>query len=121
MIKANELRIGNFIKNFKNEIHCVKEIRVDYWSNKPGSFQTFSFEKSNGIPLTPEVLEKCGFDENGKLNHFKIGYDNDDFVKAQMSVQFQDTMIKVKYLHQLQNLYFALTGNELEINLSNEQ
>ena len=28
-----------------------------------------------------------------------------------------DSICKVKYLHQLQNLYFALTGEELEIDL----
>jgi hypothetical protein len=34
------------------------------------------------------------------------------------TIQFQNKVeVEIKYLHQLQNLYFSLTGKELEIKL----
>ena len=52
-----------------------------------------------------------------KLNDFEIGYENDDFVYNQFSIRYKKLIIlKVKHLHQLQNLIYALTGEELKVN-----
>jgi len=59
---------------------------------------------------------KCGFEEcNFTENHYnikgmRIWKCNDMFLCDKTGVQ-------LKYLHQLQNLYFALTGKELNIEL----
>lgn len=117
MIKASELRIGNWIvfdgtqlKATSNIIHSLDE---EWFSAEP-------------IPLTPEILEKCGFDcgfSGYKKDGFaftiwhngKEGQDKDSFIIQDNVTQCELTTIK--YLHQLQNLIFALTGTELEISL----
>lgn len=127
MIKAAELRIGNrILANCIDEdlpketiikgvevhlIHVELKPHIGIWI-KPNAIEP--------IPLTPEWLDRCGF-KDGKLNDFKIGYDNEDFVHSQMSVPFDGQLIKVKYLHQLQNLYYALIGEELTIKEQHEQ
>jgi hypothetical protein len=114
MIQTNELRIGNWLLDEHGKYFNVGSIQKNFHgvniNNKyPGLIEP--------IHLTNEILVQCGF-ENGVLGNFKIGYDGDDFVKQQFSVPFEDRLLKVKYLHQLQNLYYALTGKELSIDLT---
>lgn len=71
------------------------------------------------IPLTPEWLGKCGFN---RINHVE-GYSF--FAKKGCCIDIYEnkTLLwghvsyAIKYLHQLQNLYHALTGEELTITL----
>lgn len=72
------------------------------------------------IPLTPEVLEKCGAYLK-RCDHFCNYYKLGILVIKRLiieSVFYCDIKdfgeIEVKHLHQLQNLYYALTGKELE-------
>lgn len=111
MIQANALMIGNWVDidgNFTRVNHIMGD--EDY------------FEP---IPLRPEILVKCGFEENivfegintgvYKLCKFEVGLDGSDFVNREMTVIIEESLaLKMKYLHQLQNLYFALTDEELE-------
>ena len=120
MIQANELRLGNWFQS--NIYQQVALETLEYLLNP--NFAPHSAVKP--IPLTPEILEKCGFEcvshglttityvhkglpEYGRTCywHAEIGELNLNYIA-----------IGVKYLHQLQNLYFALTGEELEVNLS---
>lgn len=130
MIKANELRIGNFLKDQQSgEILIVDELTAT-------GIATIVLDRSKyplkegwqavPIPLTPEELEKCGFENKLSIagfptglyqkNGLDIGYSGDDIVLDQYSARFKSEglFVKVKYLHQLQNLYYALTGEELE-------
>lgn len=83
--------------------------------------------KENGfepIPLTGKWLLKFGFKkyfDNNNESYFRI---NDDmFITADYYVYlmgddaFECLKLKrkIKYIHQLQNLYFSLTGKELTI------
>lgn len=67
----------------------------------------------NAIPLTEEWLRKFGFEK------LQETYFNGDFELdiTDAGFLFSETYIKVscKYVHQLQNIYFALTGKELEV------
>lgn len=120
MIQSNELRIGNYT-NFgivyliENECFYTKKDEVSY-KNKWADIQP--------IPLTPEILEKCGFDGNNHKRRFK------KVIESSLTMYFQDGVFSledydwfaqnldhIKNLHQLQNLYYALTGTELEIKL----
>ena len=85
------------------------------------------------IPLTEKILLKCGFKKrlSSVCDFFYIGvnpYTRDwmfdiTWLKNHIDYTYEDYPFykngyhKIKYLHQLQNLYFALTGEELEINL----
>jgi hypothetical protein len=127
-MKASELRIGNWLM-FRNMIMPETYTQVD-----PRFFRSFiigdGLEVSgyyHGIPLTPEILVKCGF---VLVNHIH-GYSfytmdrrsKNDKSKPAIDVyenktQFMGCSVNYcQYLHQLQNLYFALTGSELEVNL----
>ncbi len=73
------------------------------------------------IPLTEEWLIKFGFEKTNVDIFFKhIGekalsiYLESNNLTTLLSFDFQETPLRrVKYVHQLQNLYFALTGEEL--------
>lgn len=73
------------------------------------------------IPLTPEILQKAGFEKDGN------GFCLSDKMSLSLAVTknggylacWRDRSLNfvINHLHQLQNLYFALTGEELSIEL----
>jgi hypothetical protein len=76
------------------------------------------------IPLSPEILEKAGF----RLDVYRYMHPLTNTIlvlKHNMLVQSMGTgyddipedIPHIKYLHQLQNLIFALCGEELNITL----
>lgn len=127
MINATELRIGNWVE--------YKISGKDEWIAAP----VFSIKRDTGkhfrpIELTPEILEKCGFKRHGDglelwfLGEIRVNHCSTVTIlrpcnaagESQADVCGYPTLgdkIPCKYLHQLQNLYFALTGTELTINL----
>lgn len=126
MINPNELRIGNFIQADVNQFDEV--INIDGESGvirvKTGNefYLTSSF--INGIPLTPEWLERCGFEKSysAYLNGIIYMYEGPGYWNNQKGwpVGIRDEVSMrivrcIEYVHQLQNLYFALTGEELTI------
>jgi len=76
------------------------------------------------IALTPERLKKCGFEkENGywflkqSIDDWHILYNVHGFFVFHESTDPEDVHILVKYVNHLQNIFYALTCEELEINL----
>lgn len=129
MINVKELRINNWIElRYPRglELDQVKKIDASekaFTSNRIlNSINDIDSDLAEPIPLTEELLLKCGFDENMVLSTIEgeIRYygDGDINIGGEDSCTLGMVYIaKCKYLHQLQNLYFALTGEELEINL----
>lgn len=134
MIQANELRIGNWILTETGNPKQVHSIIGDRFNidSLDGKDYGFPLTEMNGIPLTPEILEKAGGCYQDKGNGFKIfRFDKDDeeilsiqathngFDAVKNTDEYYWTGLcgSINYLHQLQNLYFTLTGTELEINL----
>jgi len=136
MIQANELRIGNLVYDRGGKVlsvdrfcHGKIECDIKVMPNKTlaGIHShyhplTEEIEFCDPIPLTEEWLLKFGlkevyFDvENNKdyiLNslHIQHHLEVNDFVCTNTEPYF----ISIKSVHQLQNLYFALTGEELTI------
>lgn len=121
-MNATELRIGNIV--FYNSENDNNE-PVRYYCTINGADLRIMQDDENylkshePVPLTDELLEKCGF----KI--FPWGYvikSSNDFgirlnLKSFVYEVSGNSAVKIEYLHQLQNLYFALTGEELEINL----
>lgn len=133
-MKANELRIGNWYKgsidfpegsisakiNFNKEKefqltrHALKVISQSY-NNGSGSFDLIGFIEP--IPLTEIWLLRFGFKrfckdwaKNGIIIH-----------NRKRGFVLRKSVPDIKHVHQLQNLYFALTGAELPLNtLENE-
>jgi hypothetical protein len=105
-MKTNELRIGNWVFNKAHGRKQIKEVYGDCSVYDP-------------IPLTEEWLLKFGFREQ-PLDEITIyrfnGLTLNANAKTHYSATYKGGFIKfVLYVHQLQNLYFVLTGNELEI------
>lgn len=121
-MQASELKIGNYIYlKSKNRIY---EISTGYEIDIGTDSEDFE-----PIPLTEEILLKCGFEKHtgisrvfgdysryiGSKKYF-INIDNHYF-NLVSSAGVVLTICKIQYLHQLQNLTFALTDQELQINL----
>jgi hypothetical protein len=138
MVQANELRIGNILSETDTDgkLYYVKMTNdfIGEMELEPGLWDP--------VPLTAEILEKCGFekckDESGHFVLYELSLGNQLAPHGSNQYVFSgllfpenpNTLIpvaftvnefwgsrKIKYLHQLQNLYFALTGSELSINL----
>lgn len=115
MVKVNELRLNNlFVQAGSNFVETV-------------TFETFELLsrgaiKVVGIPLTEEWLLKLGFEKCGDDGeYFSISQFPFELLNQGDSFSVFDTgglkVANIKCVHQLQNLYFALTENELQINL----
>lgn len=123
MIQANELRIGNFVKTPNQDffrIDAFEYLRDDFGKvaqGKDTQYHPLPWYLNNiePIPLTPEILEKCGLTNTIYLNGYAYNFDITGDVSFNHGEYEQ--ICNVKYLHQLQNLYFALTGEELSVNL----
>lgn len=127
-MKVSELRVGNFIQvPFGNEEPWVREvysISGDFVVTENGRYcddDEFDF-----VPLTKEWLLKFGFDgvdfEKTLINQIKISFEfRHDGLSYQLGFR-TDWLpcIEIKYIHQLQNLYFSLTGQELTFKLKDK-
>jgi hypothetical protein len=112
-MKANELRIGNYILLQG----VTKPTQVSIIDTTEQSTRT----KASPIPLTEEWLLKFGFVKKKGESGYSKGKLLIYFGLTTMSgvngrTYFNSWAILYKspeYVHQLQNLYFALTGEEL--------
>jgi len=111
-MKAAELRIGNWVAPTNDEAKYPYKITAQELVYFEADSQRFK-----PIPLTEEWLLKFGFENTSRfewcLRGIKIHfYDSGEFTLD----YFGKEMLRKasgKYLHQLQNLYFALTRTEL--------
>jgi len=105
---ARELRIGNYIE-VQGASKPVKVFVID-------TTETSTMTNCKPIPLTEEWLLKFGFISNS----YQDRYENDFIhVECDKTKGFTnlwiDRMPHIKHVHQLQNLYFALTQKELKL------
>ncbi len=125
MITPQQLRIGNWVHHDAS------------WSyrqeRKSNDFKEFDFEwdlddfmaiaestmdlKSiDPIPLTESWLLKFGFESIEYITQHKAwGIEGLSIISINGKFRAQVTMTETSTVHQLQNLYFALTGHELQI------
>lgn len=118
MIQANEIRIGNIFQYFIGEDGCEwEETKIDWQDIKWAVEKNENFNQVHkAIPLSLEWLERCGI-ENRKVN-LDDGYyiiTGVDYSYLQQKRVGEMLIVSCQYLHQLQNLYYALTGTELTI------
>lgn len=129
-----EVRIGNLIQCETKQNQYI----VEGWHLKPDEDDDCEFLRhSIGILLTEQLLYKLGFEPRNKSRGLGAIYDfkkHKDFENKErawaysMSVAFvkvkdgelvyltclaNPTAHRIIYVHQLQNLYFALTEQEL--------
>lgn len=111
---VRELRYGNWIS-----INYGTKEKIDIVERKAVMSDLMVAEMLDPIPLSEEWLIKFGF-ESEKVYEVVFEYTIDKKHRIQTDGEMYILMgykdgIEIKYVHQLQNLYFALTGEELTI------
>lgn len=127
-MKASELRLGNFVYGHKT-----------VWAIDPTDFKYYDSDKEElpyePIPLTEEWVIKLGFvkTEDKKFSRPVCDYDYvltrdwQEYPSYHFGIEYTDSPRKedegqvyhfsfeIKYVHQLQNIYFFLAHEELTI------
>jgi hypothetical protein len=125
MIYTKELMIGNIIKG--GVVTHIKPNLILLNMTKP-----VRPVNANPVQITPEILKNCGFKKlvNTDVSYgayWNILYKRNITESTTLELFSQDaveyrwiegnTKVSLYYLHQLQNLYYSLTGEELEVEL----
>ncbi len=113
MIPQSELRLGNWIQVEE------KNYRVIYLSENGCGYdheEFVSFENIVPISITDSILVKAGFTKDD------YGYKNGSLALNQYDDVFHLRLPQgtgfgrgIKYVHQLQNLYYNISGEELSV------
>ena len=138
MVQANELRVGNIINS---KLLGTNHTVMGFLKNRDGGIIIYTdlqesyseIDDWQFILLTYEILLKCGFTKLESGWFSKSYFTDCKEMSETMAINYNiitgrcgivDTDCEgciamtgqvLKYLHQLQNLYFALTGAELVI------
>lgn len=121
-INTKELRIGNLVYSSNSSLAPLTDITIGLLNSIHEGYRS-----AEPIPLTEEWLLKLGFENNypiasreyfisreGRkyyckvIDHYETGF--------LFIMDYWEAGRMIKYVHQLQNLYFAITGEELPIN-----
>lgn len=126
MMKTSELRIGNWVNYILKEGEWSMTGLMATQVVSIGSHDLVTEMESipldmsyfEPIPITPEWLDKFGLEKDND-NEYAFNMEGYNW-----TIRIHDGLIgldyheyhptqRIKYVHQLQNLYFALTGEEL--------
>jgi hypothetical protein len=113
-MKANELRIGNLVLDYGiiTEINGFLITRLEEINRQHKIVVNIS-----PIPLTEEWMTKLGFslkEDNQENEYFEKGHVKLIFFRNSHKTFHVIFGTDIYHVHQLQNLYFALTGEELQ-------
>ena len=122
-MKANEFRVTNFV-DYNGEMFPIIFIGLDsvVLIRKDQSTSTVKLDRIKPISITDKILLSCGFKKRKSCFGYWI-----------YEIMFQHTVFSVeevdlglcyfyignthvtqtRYVHELQNLYFSITGEEL--------
>lgn len=117
-MKAKDLRLGNLVY-YQNYIMYVSGIfdncvYLNFEGNE-GDFLELNDEELKGIELTPYWLEKFGFEFSTYFKWWHKEKTNNYTIESINFSELKCMGTKIKYVHELQNLHFALTNKELEV------
>ena len=133
-MKAKNFRIGNVVK-YDNRIFTIHSIADEFPTLDTIEFGIGVVDWNNleGIPITEEWLEKLGFEKTDRKDAHVINVGEYDlyvacnsfsgtlniepswFCSVAIGYKSQPMLLIKKDIHELQNLFFTLTGTELEI------
>lgn len=128
MIKANDLRAGNIVAS---KTHNILKTAIEGFTPQGIVFlrgvSTYDMLSNlEPIPLTPEILEKCRAITRAVDISFEPDNDETFVIEADQNTVGEYYYSagegcrfsrNIKYLHELQNLYFAIVGEELKVEL----
>lgn len=121
-MKANELRIGNLVK-YEGKVYAIDSISTEFPTLNTMEFGIGVVDWNNIEPvtLTEEWLVKFGF-EKVDYQYVKFVHEEEsDFIGVLHDIGFafyvnkddERPLIYIRYVHELQNLYYCLCGKEL--------
>ena len=128
-MKATELRIGNYVFHKENVLRITNIIdfcvNMEFGEQSGERNSEIDIDEISPIPLTPELLEKCGFGQGKTISPKWL---TENLARFSIKVIVDEGYItihkdcdrmffsfgSIEYLHQLQNLVFTLTGEELQ-------
>lgn len=138
-MEISELRIGNYVRTVENcYLQCnffgFDEIifsdngyvlRLYPLKENRNNFIDLLLKDADPIPITEDILTKCGFvaTHNFQIQKQTLFTKEDFWILYNHRSGFWGLMMnerivcEIKFLHQLQNLYFDLTGNKLYVAL----
>jgi hypothetical protein len=145
MIQVKELRYGNKVQTCDAEIITIQQIlsrsvvydsSIAVTNNRVhvnGSYQDryvielaeeiceLDFQSLYPIALTPQILKKFGF-RNFLREEWIVSIGNShidfEFVNGILKLRCPaPALTNIKYVHQLQNLLFAISGIDIDIDL----
>lgn len=119
-MESNQFRIGNTVR--LGEVVSIQKLSVNIKPKNESIVWAKSIDKVKFIDLSHELLLKLGFEF---VSEFQVKIDNLMFrvitINTDLSkpdiIHIIETKnnIKIKYLHQLQNLYFLFKGCEIKL------
>lgn len=113
MIHTNELMLGNWVelKGLPSKVTVIGSKMV--FLNGRGL--AHSDDSIEGIPITEELLEKCGFNMKKWIDANNVIVDK--FPNGYALLIYSRRIEGLNFLHDLQNAYFMLTKKHLEVKL----
>lgn len=126
MIKKESLRIGNLVQTKRGRMIEVVSIQMDGINTESGDiYPKYSCEDIDGIPLSEDWLKKCGFVIGaGPADGFYAGENGiaiqqvgNDWLLCERVRDGYQFIRGINFVHELQNIYFAICGQELKIEL----
>jgi hypothetical protein len=122
MVKADELRIGNYVW------HDGKVIIVDGIDNANDCIMVadrhipIPCDEIDSVPVTKQCLKAYGFTKNEEhgfwfRNKLVIWYDDSDApgIVGDFRFEFGNELLIIEHVHRLQNLYHSIYSEELTI------
>lgn len=122
-MKTTELRIGNLVhhEGIVSNVFALDDEGINGVVN-PNDGLEIQYIKATPIPLTEEWMERLGFRldvrQPGQFDEQEVWTkDGIDFYEHSegWSIFFNFSKTHVRYVHQLQNLFFSLVGEELTV------
>lgn len=128
-MNANEIRVGNGLNYKLSNGETIYTVVTDTIIMRAVQFSSDFNNWFSPIPLSPEILEKCGFElnRNNELSieindiasHLELmsgtgGFYYPSFTQTPQGDEERTVYFnRINSLHQIQNLYFSLCGEEL--------
>lgn len=123
-MKATELRINNYV-NYDNEIHLISGLNdiggVCKITNLKGKVISQHTTNLDPITLTEERLINFGFTSNPYQDNYYLNGFILDINKTRGKLEIYYKHVEIEFVHTLQNLYFALTNEELTLTNKNNE
>lgn len=122
VLKCTDLRIGNLVYSKETNQHQkITGLTDENPFIDAITFDYTNYDEIEAIPISEEILFNFGYRKehdiyfkNNSLLRFigkEIFYSRGEIDDA----EFQEYITSIKYVHELQNLYFVLTQRELTV------